>query len=127
MAVVSSILSFSATDVTSACPCKFENFRSSAACVKALIGLSKSLVLSTFPNPTLEALIPVETLASVTALLPILSVVMAPLATTGIVAVPDKSPANFKTPFVLASASETLAELLFELLFPPFATIAEST
>ena len=85
------------------------------------------MVLSTLPSPTLDALMPVETLASVTALLPILSVVIAPLATTGIAAVPDKSPANFKTPFVLASASETMVFELLELLFPAFATIIEST
>ena len=91
------------------------------------MGLSKSLVLSTLPNPTLEALIPIEILASVTALLPIFSVVIAPLATSGMAAVPLKSPANFMTPLLIASASATLLFELFELLFPPFATIDEST
>ena len=111
----------------SACPCTLENFRSRAVCVKLLIGLSKSLVLSTFPNPTFVALIPAAILASVTALVPSLSVVIAPIATTGMAAVPDKSPANFTTPFVLASASATVLFELFELLLPPFATIDEST
>ena len=37
-------------------------FKSNAACVKVLMGLSKSLVLFAFPNPTLEALIPVAIL-----------------------------------------------------------------
>ena len=92
-----------------------------------LIGLSTSLVLSTFPKPTFDALIPVATLASVTALLASLSVVMAPLATTGKAAVPAKSPASFKIPFVSASASETFTFELLLLPPVPFATIAEST
>ena len=102
-------------------------FKFSAACVRVLIGLSTSLVLSTFPKPTFDALIPVATLASVTALLASLSVVIAPLVTIGIAAVPVKSPASFKTPLVSASASKTFT---LELLLPPpvpFATIDEST
>ena len=91
------------------------------------MGLSTSLVLSTLPKPTLDALIPVEIFASVTELFASLSVVIAPLVTTGIAAVPDKSPANFTTPFVLASASATVLFELLELLLPPLATIDEST
>ena len=124
IALVSNIFNFCATVLVSACPCKLENLTSSAACVKMLIGLSKSFVLSTLPNPTLEALIPVEIFVSVTALLPIFSVVIAPVATTGMEAVPLKSPANFMTPLLIASASVIF---VVELLFPPFATIAEST
>ena len=84
------------------------------------------MVLSTFPKPTFDALIPVATLASVTALLASLSVVITPLATIGIAAVPVKSPANFKTPLFVASASEIFT---LELLLPPlpFEIIAEST
>ena len=127
IAAVSEISTFCVTEVISACPCKLENFASSAVCVKVLIGLSTSLVLSTFPKPTLEALIPVAIFASVTALFASLAVVIAALATSGKAAVPDKSPANFTTPFVLASASATVLFELFELLLPPLATIDEST
>ena len=92
-----------------------------------LIGLSTSLVLSTFPKPTLEALIPVATLASVTALFASLTEEIAPFATIGIVAVPVKSPASFITPLIVESASEIFT---LELLLPPplaFEIIAEST
>ena len=34
------------------------NFKSNAACVAVLIGLLASLVLFTFPNPTIELVIP---------------------------------------------------------------------
>ena len=67
---------------------------------------------------------PLEILASVTALLASLTVVITPLAITGTAAVPDKSPANFKIPLVIPSASVTF---VFELLFPPPAITAEST
>ena len=92
------------------------------------MGLSKSLVLSTLPKPTFDALIPLAIFISVTAPFAIFEVTMAPLATSGRAAVPDKSPASFNIPLLVASASETLAELLFELA-PPFpdATIEEST
>ena len=52
-----------------------------------------------------------------------LSVVITPLATIGMVAVPVKSPANLNTPLFVASASEIVT---LELLLP-FEIIAEST
>ena len=91
------------------------------------MGLFTSLVLSTLPKPTLDALMPDVIFASVTELFASLLVVITPLATTGMAAVPDKSPANFTTPFVLASASATVLFELFELLLPLLATIDEST
>ena len=69
-------------------------FKSKAACVAVLIGLSASLVLSTLPNPTLLALMPDEILASVMAPLAIFVLVMALFAIIGADAIPDKSPAN---------------------------------
>ncbi len=51
-------------------------------------------MLSTLPKPTFDALIPLATLSSVIALLAIFAVEIAPVATSGEVAVPDKSPAN---------------------------------
>ena len=89
--------------------------------------LSKSLVLSTFPNPTFDALIPFAIFRSVTAPFAIFEVTMAPLATIGIAALPDKSPASFNIPLLLASASETFTFELLLLPPVPFATIAEST
>ena len=83
--------------------------------------------MSTLPNPTLEALIPVDILASVTALFASLFVVITPLPIIGTAAVPLKSPANFKIPFLLASASATLKLELLEPPFPMFTIIAEST
>ena len=89
-------------------------FKSNAACCAVLTGLSKSLVLSTLPNPTLEALIPVAIFASVMAPVAILTFVIAPLVMNGASAVPVKSPASCILPFVNASASTTVA-----LLLPP--------
>ena len=92
------------------------------------MGLSRSLVLSTLPSPTFDALIPLAIFRSVTAPFAIFEVTMAPFATSGIAAVPDKSPVSFNIPLLVASASETIVLLLFELP-PPFpdATRAEST
>ena len=87
-------------------------FKSNTACCAVLTGLSKSLVLSTLPNPTLEALIPVA----------ILAFVMAPLTIEGASAVPVKSPASLIFPLVNASASTTVA-----LLLPPPTEITLST
>ena len=80
----------------------------------------------TFPNPTFDAFIPVEILASVTALFASLDVVITPFATIGFDAVPVKSPVNFMTPLFVASASDTVILELLELL-PPLAIIVEST
>ena len=58
------------------------------------IGLLTSEVLSTLPKPTFDGLIPLATLASVIASLAIFAVEIAPVATSGEFAVPDKSPVN---------------------------------
>ena len=126
--LVSEIFTLLFTVPISACACAFEYLVSSAACVNVLIGLSISLVLSTLPKPTFDALIPLAIFKSVTAPLAIFEVTMAPLATRGKAAVPDKSPASFNIPLLVASASVTFVFELFELP-PPFpdATIEEST
>ena len=72
------------------------------------MGFSKSLVLSTLPNPTLEALMPEATFTSVMAPVAILELVIALLTTIGASAVPPISPVNFIIPFVTASASTTV-------------------
>ena len=87
-------------------------FKSNAACVKVLMGLSKSLVLFAFPNPTFEALIPVAILIFVIAASEILLVLIAPVAIVGISDVPLKSPASFIFPFVVAFASLTPLEVV---------------
>ena len=53
-----------------------------------------SLVLSTFPKPTLFGLIPDEILSSLMAPLAIFELVITLLAIIGADAVPDKSPAS---------------------------------
>ena len=99
-------------EVANALPLDASYFKFSAACVNVLMGLSKSLVLLTFSNPTLEALIPVAILLFVIAASKILLVVIAPVATKGISDVPLKSPANFIFPLVVASASATPLEVV---------------
>ena len=90
-----------------------------------LTGLLSSDVLFTFWSPTLEALIPLAILSSVTAAAAIFEVVIAAAAITGLWAVPAKSPASCRTPLV-----DKLASLIFTfelLLFDAFITITEST
>ena len=72
-------------------------FLSKAALTAVEIGLSKSLVLFTFPKPTLDALIPFAIFSSVTARFFILLVVIASVEIIGLSdeePVPAKSPAN---------------------------------
>ena len=83
------------------------NFKSNAAWVAVLICLSISAVLSTLPNPTLEALMPEATFTSVMAPVAIFELVIALLTTIGASAVPPKSPDNWMIPFLAASASTT--------------------
>ena len=91
---MSEILNFELIELAKEAALLILYFKSIAACVAVLTGLSASLVLSTFPNPTLLALMPDDILISVMAPLAILELVMALLAITGAVAIPDKSPAN---------------------------------
>ena len=83
----------------------FDAFASKAVCVAVETGLSRSAVLSTFPNPTFEALIPAAIFASVTFASKILAVVIFPSPITGKSDVPVKSPDNCILPFVLILAS----------------------
>ena len=76
------------------------------------MGFSKSLVLSTLPNPTLEALMPEATFTSVMAPVAIFELVIALLTTIGASAVPPKSPANLIFPLVVGSASATPLEVV---------------
>ena len=85
-------------------------FKSSAVCCAVEIGLLASLVLSTFPKPTFDALIPVAILALVTLPSKIFVVVTLPSAIIGKAAVPVRSPANCTLPFseVVASGVVTV-------------------
>ena len=86
-------------------------FKSIAACCAILIGLSTSLVLSTLPNPTFDALIPDAILLLVIAPSKILLFVIAFAEIVGKSDVPLKSPASFNFPFVVGSASTTPLEV----------------
>ena len=82
-------------------------------------------VLSTFCKPTLDALIPVAILSSVTAAVAIFAVVIADDVTIGFCAVPAKSPASRIIPLDVAEASTIFT---FELLpFETFIAMTEST
>ena len=92
------------------------SFVFNAACCKILTGLFRSVVLFTFWSPTFEALIPFAILSSVTAAAAILEVVIANDATSGLCAVPAKSPLSWTTPLVADVASTTFALLIVAAL-----------
>ena len=77
----------------------FVAFKSSAVWMAVLIGLARSDVLSTFPKPTLVALIPEA----------IFAFVITPTAISGLAAVPVKSPDSLIFPLIKEVASTVLA------------------
>ena len=104
------------------------SFKFNAVWVALLIGLFASLVLSTLPSPTFVALIPVAIFASVIALSATFNSVMILFLIKIESAVPPISPAIFRIPLVVVSAStnEILLMLLLLLFTLPIRERVES-
>ena len=77
-------------------------FKSKAAWVNVLIVLLASLVLSTYPKPTIAFVIPLTVPVNVGLLI---GAFKTRAGTLGKSAVPPKSPANFNFPLIILSAS----------------------
>ena len=80
------------------------------------MGLASSDVLSTFPKPTLEELIPEA----------ILAFVMTPIAISGLAAVPVRSPASLIYPLIKAVASSAFEPSTYSLFAASVAVVGKS-